>query len=84
MATVVHSYPDDMARTRPNTLLTREEARAQLIARGISVQDFAKKHGLSPAAVYKALYGLGKGRRGESHRASIALGIKAGEVAHRS
>ena len=80
MATVVHSYPDDMARTSPNPLLTREEARAQLIARGISVQDFAKKHGLSPTAVYKALYGLGKGRRGESHRAAVALGIKAGEL----
>lgn len=67
-----------MARTSTVKLLTPAEARQQLLARGESVQDFAKKHALNIGVTYKVLYGYNKGRRGESHRAAVALGIKAG------
>lgn len=70
-----------MAATSPQPLLTTEEARAQLEARGESVAEFARRKNLKPIAVYQVLYGVKKGRRGESHRAAVALGIKAGEVA---
>lgn len=57
-------------------LLTPEQARERLLAHGVNVAAFARQHGIKPAAVYAVLYGLNKGRRGESHRAAVALGIK--------
>lgn len=70
-----------MAATSPPPLLTPEEARAKLEARGESVAAFARRQKIKPIAVYQVLYGLKKGRRGEAHRAAVALGIKAGEKA---
>lgn len=70
-----------MATTSPPALLTPDQARAQLEARGESVAEFARRKKVKPAAVYQVLYGTKKGRRGESHRAAVALGIKAGELA---
>ena len=67
-----------MPRTSTPKLLTPEEARAQLDARGESVAAFARRNKLSARSVYGVLYGEKKGRRGESHRAAVALGIKAG------
>ena len=69
-----------MAATSPPALLTPEEARAKLEARGESVAEFARRKNLKAIAVYQVLYGVKKGRRGESHRAAVALGIKAGEL----
>ncbi len=66
-----------MSRTSAKKLLTPPEARQRLIDRGESVQEFAKKHGLNIGVTYKVLYGFNKGRRGESHKAAVALGIKA-------
>lgn len=66
-----------MPRTSTQKLLTRTEARQRLIERGESVQDFAKKNDLNIGVTYKVLYGLNKGRRGEAHKAAVALGIKA-------
>lgn len=56
---------------------TPEEARAALDAMGVSVQEFAKAHGLHPSTVYEVLAGRRKGRRGEAHRAAVLLGIKS-------
>ena len=70
-----------MPTTSPAKLLTLEEARAQLEARGESVADFARRKNVKAAAVYQVLYGTKKGRRGESHRAAVALGIKVGAKA---
>ena len=67
-----------MSRTSTQKLLTIDQARAQLEARGESVADFARRKGVKATAVYQVLYGEKKGRRGESHRAAVALGIKAG------
>ncbi len=69
-----------MAATSPPALLTLKEARAQLEARGESVAGFARRKNVKANAVYQVLYGAKKGRRGESHRAAVALGIKAGEL----
>lgn len=67
-----------MTNATRNKLLTLRQARQQLDARGESVADFARRHGIKPAAVYHVLYGIKKGRRGEAHRAAVALGVKAG------
>lgn len=69
-----------MTATSPPALLTIEQARAQLEARGESVAEFARRKKVKANAVYQVLYGAKKGRRGESHRAAVALGIKAGEL----
>ena len=39
---------------------------------------FARRNKLSARSVYGVLYGNNKGRRGEAHKAAVALGIKAG------
>lgn len=67
-----------MSRTSTPQLLTIEQARAQLDARGESIAEFARRKNVNARAVYQLLYGEKKGRRGESHRAAVALGIKAG------
>ena len=59
-------------------LLTVEQARAQLDARGESVAEFARRNKLNRRSVYGVLYGNNKGRRGDAHKAAVALGIKAG------
>lgn len=61
-------------------LLTIEQAREKLEERGESVAEFARAKGLDPATCYQVLYGTKKGRRGESHRCAVALGIKHGVV----
>ncbi|WP_447936920.1 DNA-binding protein [Thermomonas fusca] len=67
-----------MPRTSTPKLLTIEEARAQLDARGESVAEFARRHKLNARSVYGVLYGDNKGRRGAAHKAAVALGLKAG------
>jgi len=59
---------------------TPEAARADLERQGISVAEFARTHSLPYGIVYQVLTGDKKGRRGESHRAAVLLGIKAGEI----
>ena len=45
---------------------------------GVSVSEWASANGLSPAVVYALLSGRVRGRRGEAHRAAVALGLKKG------
>ncbi len=65
-----------MTNAKTHPLLTREQARALLDQRGESVAGFARRQGLPECAVYKVLYGINKGRRGNSHCAAVALGMK--------
>lgn len=58
----------------------RIEAREALLQRGQSVMEFARLHLLNPSTVYAVLSGQSQGRRGESHRAAVLLGIKQGVV----
>lgn len=59
---------------------TIEEVSAEFSSRGLSVAEWARKHGVRPMAVYDLLQGRSAGKRGESHRAAVLLGIKDGEV----
>lgn len=55
-----------------------EEVRLAFLDRGLSVSGWAKRHGFTPALVYRVLSGKQKPMRGESHRIAVALGIKEG------
>lgn len=57
---------------------TRQEAAEWLNTNGISIAEFARKHGLSRMTVVDLLRGKRVGRRGEAHNAAIALGMKKG------
>lgn len=57
-----------------------QDARLRLEKQGISVKEFALKHGLHPSTVYAVLLGQKKCLRGEAHRAAVLLGIKLGEI----
>lgn len=60
--------------------MTREQARAELNRRGITIAEFCRAHDLSPQLVYDLLAGRKKGLRGEAHRAAVLLGIKDGVI----
>jgi gp16 family phage-associated protein len=60
--------------------LTPEQARAQLDRAGISIAEFCRTYSLNKNLVSDLLNGRKKGRRGESHRAAVLLGIKQGEI----
>ena len=60
---------------------TPAQAKAWLESLGKSVKDFADENCLDHATTYQVLAGTKKGRRGEAHRAAVALGIKEGVVA---
>lgn len=66
-----------MAKTRKSRTRTPAQARQWLVDNGISVPSFAKAQGLDVQAVKDVLYERSNARRGERHRAAIALGIKA-------
>lgn len=59
---------------------TADEVRREFAEHGISVTKWALARGLSPALVYEVLRGQRKCVRGESRRAAIELGLKAGVV----
>lgn len=61
--------------------LTPEQARAALDREGMSIADFCRTHELNKNLVSDLLNGRKKGKRGESHRAAVLLGIKEGTVA---
>lgn len=53
-------------------------AREAFEAAGLSVTEWAQARGFRREHVYAVLAGRTKGRRGESHRIAVALGIKPG------
>lgn len=57
---------------------TLAEAREWFELSGETVSAWAKSHGFQPSVVYALLSGRTRGRRGDAHRAAIALGIKRG------
>ena len=58
-------------------LRSPEELRRLFEARGDSVTDWARARGFKRETVYSLLRGRSRGRRGEAHRAAVALGLKA-------
>lgn len=51
-------------------------ARAQFVASGTNVSDWARQRGFPIRLVHQILRGERRCIRGESHRAAVALGIK--------
>lgn len=78
-AEVPGAVPANTPRTIRNTkVVTREDARAQLIAQGLSVAQWAKHHGVAYEAARKVLAGHNAGNFGEAHKVAVLLKIKAG------
>jgi gp16 family phage-associated protein len=59
---------------------TAAQAKAWLEQQGKSVQEFAREHDVDPATTYQVLSGRKKGRRGESHKVAVLLGMKVGVI----
>lgn len=56
--------------------MTLDQVKKKLQAEGRSYKDFAKEHGLKYRTLLCVLNGVNKGKRGEAHRAAVALGLK--------
>ncbi|HML92218.1 MAG TPA: DNA-binding protein [Methyloceanibacter sp.] len=54
----------------------RRKVRAQFDAEGVTISEWARAHGFNCLTVYRVLAGSVKGKRGESHRIAVALGLK--------
>lgn len=55
---------------------TPDEVKQWFFREGLPVTEWAQAHGFRPEAVYALLSGRTIGRRGQAHRAAIALGLK--------
>lgn len=60
---------------QPKTL---DEVNQWFFSEGLAITQWAKAHGFRPEVVYALLAGRTVGRRGQAHRAAIALGLKRG------
>lgn len=58
------------------SVLTADEAKQRLYARGITLTAFAEKHGFKFRTVSEVVRGVNKARNGEGHRVAVALGMK--------
>lgn len=56
---------------------TPEEVYAEFVANGINISEWSKEHGFSRYTVHDLLRGKRIGRRGESHKVAVALGLKS-------
>ena len=66
--------------TKTNHLRSVEEARQDLLSRGISMYEFARDNNLAPHAVYRLLTGRSSNTKyGRMHDAAVVLGIKHGQ-----
>ncbi|MGP1628339.1 MAG: DNA-binding protein [Giesbergeria sp.] len=61
-------------------LRTPEQARAELLRKGVSVTQWAVSNGFSPNLVFEVLANRRRPTRGQTHQIAVALGIKAGEI----
>lgn len=66
-----------MLKTIPNRSRTTEEARQWFTNHGVCVAEWCRELGFDRYTVVDLLRNRRKGRRGEAHRAAIALGLKA-------
>lgn len=55
---------------------TQHEVRAQFIAQGICIADWARENGFTPSLVYDIISGRKKCMRGQSHQIAVLLGLK--------
>lgn len=59
---------------------TRDQVREEFDRQGLSISEWARKHRVSRSTTYQVLRGDKKGRRGESHKVAVLLGLKAGVI----
>lgn len=59
-----------------SALRTVREAREWLERHGVTASEWARAHGFEPSIVFALLSGRTHGRRGQAHRAAVALGLK--------
>jgi gp16 family phage-associated protein len=71
-------YSKDQPKHEQQELLSPTQVQDWFSKSGISVVDWAAKHGFSPALVYAVMKGKRKCLRGESHHIAVALGMKRG------
>lgn len=64
--------------TDDEPLLTEEEARLRLRAKGVNVAEWARERGFSVELTRMVLAGKRKCLRGQSYLIAVALGIKPG------
>lgn len=55
---------------------TPESAKQDLYAKGVTLKEFAKRHGFKYRTVSEVVRGVNKGLYGEGHRVASALGLK--------
>ena len=55
---------------------TLAEVQEWFFNEGMAVTTWSREHGFRPEVVYALLSGRTKGRRGDAHRAALALGLK--------
>jgi len=53
------------------------DIRQAFVDEGLSVTEWADRHGFPRGSVYAVLSGRCQGRRGQAHRIAVALGLKA-------
>ncbi len=63
--------------------LSGAQVKAKFRRNGITLADFARKHGYEKEYVYRVVNGVIKGRNGRGHEIMVKLGMKVpeGEVA---
>lgn len=59
---------------------TIQEAKLEMLRRGETAADWARKHRVSGEIVRGVLCGRIKGRSGEAHKIAVLLGIKDGVI----
>jgi gp16 family phage-associated protein len=58
--------------------LSAEQAKAKVYEKGMTLKEFAQRHGLAYRTVSEVIRGVNKGLFGEGHKAAVALGMKRG------
>lgn len=56
--------------------MTPEQVKAKLREQGITITEWAERHGYPREAVYRTLNGVEKATFGRSHRIAVDLGLK--------
>lgn len=59
---------------------TPQEIRAEWLRKGLTQNDWARKHGFPCSAVSNVLNGKNTGSRGTGHKIAVLLGLKDGEI----
>lgn len=60
-------------------LLTPEQIKQSFRASGVTVTEWAEKHGYTRNAVYRVLNRIDKAHYGKAHEIAVALGMKSDE-----